>query len=353
MSVLFPVLKKNPESRKLGLRVRKIYKNIVRIVACAKQKRPRKATLLCSAITNSDALQYLPRTAAFIKHASFHTSTGKFRKSSYKTLSKLAAIPLAEIERYLDRINTLFPPKAQKTTASTSRKRVSFKFNAIEDLAQIKHLAANPKTVEEAVIESGVRKVKSKKKKKGDKLVSAIETKSISDDDELVIRTLGKEKSVVDVNHGECSLVRRGVVMVQTHIPPQVWTKVHTQLGLDIVARQYVTAIYQPVLASPIVVDSEELSQDQILKNAQSYLNIHNKQIANKAMRLEIIGNVRRTGSHSHQWYLCMPTCVVQDLGFKFGTWDFATPTQARTTDVEITAEDMEKARKLLAKKAK
>ena len=351
MSVLFPTLKKNPESRKLGLRVRKVYKNIVRIVACAKQKRPRKATLLCSAITNSDVLQYLPRTELFIKHASFHTSTGKFRKSSYKTLSKLAALPLAEIERYLTRINTLFPPKA--STKAPSRKRVTFKFNAIEDLAQIKHLAANPKTVEEAVIESGVRKVKKPKKQKPGKLVSAVETKSISDDDELVIRTLGKEKSIVDVNHGECALVRRGVVMVQTHIPQQVWTRVHTLLGLDIVARQYVTALFQPVLASPLVVDGEELDQEKILHNAQAYLNLHNKQINDKKLRLEIIGNVKRTGSHSHQWYLCMPSCVVQDLGFKFGSWDFATQTQARTTDVELTAADMEKARKLLAAKNK
>jgi hypothetical protein len=317
-----------------------VYKNVIRIVACAKQKRPRKATLLCAAITNSDVLMYLPRTAVFMRHVSYHTSTGKFRKTSYKTLMKLAALPLAEIERYVKRINTLFPPKS---TTTATRKRVGFKFNAITDLEQIKHLVANPKSDKTAdtVIESGVSvkrktkttadKAKKKKKLKAEKLVSAVETKSISVDDELVIRTLGKEKTVVDVEHGECALMRRGVVMLQTHIPPQVWKRVHTQLGLDVVARQYVTAIYQPVIASPLTLSGVDQTPDQILQNAQAYLSLHNRQIKDEHLKLEIIGNTCKTGSHSHQWFLCMPKCVVHHLGFKFGKWGFASETHART----------------------
>ena len=338
MSAIFPVLEKNPESRKLGIRVRKVYKNVIRIVACAKQKRPRKATLLCAAITNSDVLLYLPKTTVFMRHVSYHTSTGKFRKTSYKTLMKLAALPLAEIERYVKRINTLFPPR---TVAQATRKRVGFKFNAISDLEQIKHLVANPKAdkTPDTVIESGVSvkrtkagSAKAKKKKlKAAKLVSEVETKSISADDELTIRTLGKEKTVVDVEHGECALVRRGVVMLQTHIPPNVWKRVHTQLGLDIVARQYVTAIYQPVIASPLTLSGVDQNPDQILQNAQAYLSLHNRQIRDDAMKLEIIGNTCKTGSHSHQWFLCMPKCVIHHINFKFGKWGFASATQART----------------------
>lgn len=329
MSLIFPVLEKNPESRKLGIRVRKIYKSIIRIVVCAKQKRPRKATLLCAAVTNSDALPYLPKTAAFLRHVAYHTSTGKFRRSSYKTLLKLAALPLAEIERYLKRINTLFPPKDTSTTSS--RKRVNFTFKSIDDLSQIKHLVSDTKKAEpDAVLVSGVRKVK-KKKKKSEKLVSDIETKAISEDDELVIRTLGKEKTDIDVEHGECALVRRGVVMLQTHIPPHVWKRVHTQLGLDVIARQYVTAVYQPVIAAPIHADNRDLTVEESKQRAQAHLSLHNRTIADESLRLEIIGNARRTGSHSHLWFLCMPKCVVNYFGFKFGSWDFATQTQART----------------------
>lgn len=335
MSLIFPVLEKNPESRKLGIRVRKIYKSLVRIVVCAKQKRPRKATLLCAAITNSDALVYLPRTATFLRHVAYHTSTGKFRRSSYKTLLQLVKLPLAEIEKYLRHINTLFPPKQDNTT---SRKRVNYTFNSIDDLAQIKHLVSKPKDAEpDSVLVSGVRKVK-KPKKKAEKLVSEIETKAISEDDELVIRTLGKEKTHVDVEHGECALVRRGVVMLQTHIPPQVWKRVHTQLGLDVIARQYVTAVYQPVIAAPIYADGKDLSADDTKARAQAHLSLHNRSIKDESLRLEIIGNARRTGSHSHLWFLCMPRCVVNYFGFKFGSWDFASATQARTA-IELGAD--------------
>ena len=102
LNVLEPVLKLNrdAESKKLGLQIRRVYKSVIRIIVCAKQKRPRKAVLLCSAIQNSDILQFLPRTATFMRHVSYHTATGKFKKNSYKTLTKMAALPLAELEHF-------------------------------------------------------------------------------------------------------------------------------------------------------------------------------------------------------------------------------------------------------------
>lgn len=363
--MLEPVLKLNrdAESKKLGLQIRRVYKSVIRIIVCAKQKRPRKAVLLCSAIQNSDILQFLPRTATFMRHVSYHTATGKFKKNSYKTLTKMAALPLAELERYVKQINALFPPKS---SVEPTKRRIGFVFNAISDLEQIKHLIGKEKKdeagTEDTVIVNGMskklkaakkilkKKEKAKKSKSkvdaalvddsdsGTEAVAGIESKAISKDDELVIKTLGKEKQDIDVEYGECALVKRGVVMLQTHIPPNIWKRVHTRYGLDIVAHQYVTAVFQPVLAAPLEVDGALQTPEKTLHAAQAYLSIYNRSLKDPDSRLEIVGRPRRAGSSSHLWYLCLPVCVTHYFGFKFGNWDFATPTHARTA-IEVGAE--------------
>lgn len=354
MSDIAIKLDRSAESKKICMQIRKVYKSVIRIIACAKQHRPRKAVLMCSAIQNSDILKYLPRTALFMQHVSYHTSTGRFQKNSYRTLMKMATLPLAELERYVKQINTLFPPKAIK---EPTRKRVGFVFNAISDLDQIKHLVCSDKKHEgsslaDTVIVDGMSKrvhsKKQKKKSKGkastsestdsdDSIVAGTESKAISKDDELVIKTLGKEKHDVDVEYGECALVKRGVVMLQTHIPPNIWKRIHTQYGLDIVAHQYVTAVFQPVLAAPLEVDGTIQTTTQALQAAQAYLAIYNRSLKDQSAKLEIVGRPRRSGSATHIWYLCMPSCVTHYLGFKFGNWDFATPTHARAA-VELGA---------------
>lgn len=350
-------LKRDAESKKLGLQIRRVYKSVIRIIVCAKQKRPRKAVLMCSAVQNSDILQYLPRTATFMRHVSYHTATGRFQKTSYKTLTKMAALPLAELERYVKQINTLFPPK---TIKEPTKRHVGFVFNAISDLEQIKHLVGKEKKDDPAdtVIIDGMSKKlktakalkKAKSKKKLSKVSEAtdavdaeiieagVESKAISRDDELVIKTLGKEKQDIDVEYGECALVKRGVVMLQTHIPPNIWKRVHTRYGLDIVAHQYVTAVFQPVLAAPLEIDGATQSPDKTLHAAQAYLAIYNRSLKDPDSKLEIVGRPRRAGSSSHLWYLCLPVCVTHYFGFKFGNWDFATPTHARTA-VEVGAD--------------
>lgn len=346
-------LKQDAESKKLGLQIRKVYKSVIRIIVCAKQKRPRKAVLMCSAIQNSDILQYLPRTAAFMRHVSYHTATGKFQKSSYKVLTKLAALPLAELERYVKQINVLFPPKSGR---EPTKRRVGFVFNAISDLEQVKHLIGKEKKDEPAdtvIVDGMSKKVKSHKSKKNKKskksstvgntevdqddadVAAGIESKSISKDDELVLKTLGKEKQDIDIEYGECALVKRGVVMLQTHIPPNIWKRVHTKYGLDIVAHQYVTAVFQPVLAAPLEVGGILQTPEQTLHAAQAYLAIYNRSMKDMDARLEIVGRPRRSNSSSHLWFLCLPVCVTHFFGFKFGSWDFATPTSARTA-VEV-----------------
>lgn len=100
-SLSFPAFTEDKASRMRAKRVRRIYSNILNVIQCAKQKRARKAALLCSKLMNTSLLEYLPQVRWYANQISYHTSSGKFRKNSYRMLLKLAPKPLTELERQI------------------------------------------------------------------------------------------------------------------------------------------------------------------------------------------------------------------------------------------------------------
>ena len=349
----FPVFTANKDSKKLAIRVRVAYKLILRIIKCAKEKRVRKASMLCAKLNNINVLHYVPQTRVFADLVSYHTGSGKLRKNSYRILLRSAGKPLFELESHIKSSDFLI--KAAPTTAKTIitgkkivqqpklKEKPKFSFNALEDLESIKKLVVEKKEETVESIVASVVKAKKQAKAEADtmpvkkaKKVKEVEpetytAKSVTKDDSLVIKTLSKEKSDVDIEVGECKIIKRGVVMLGTLIPNIMWKKVCTQLGLQLVAKQYITAIYAPIIASPAELDGEALESMEILNHANQLVALYNKKQSDPCMKLSIIGNPFSIGNSSHWWYLCLPQCVTDHPSFRFGSWHFTKPPKAKT----------------------
>lgn len=172
-------------------------------------------------------------------------------------------------------------------------------FSALEDLERIKQLVVETPnlSVENVIKEARKTKAIASVKpvvKKSDEEKPCDIAKSVDRDDALVCKTLSKEKETIPLSIGDFLLFRRGVVMNKTHIPNIVWKRVFTHLGLQIVAKQYVTAIYAPVLASPAEEDGEAYTPDVILNHARQYLGAYNKKQKTCACNLRLLANHSR-----------------------------------------------------------
>lgn len=335
---------------------------VLNIIQCAKLKQGRKAALLCAKLVNSDIMKYMPQTKLYTDMISYHVGTGKFRKNSYKTLLKLAPKPLRELEVVIKKTDFLATKQSAKMAlAKPSKTTLGYSFSTLEDLDKIKQLvAAKPSESVESIVKAVRAKTKSEpvtakktktKTAKTEKIKvkdtddydtedtkSKATSRSITRDDELVFKTLHKEKSDIDIDLGECRMVKRGVIMLQTHIPPIVWKKVATTLGLQLVARQYVTAVYANVIVSPAEIDGDIQEPEAILNNANQMLALYNKTTKDPLRKLSIVGEPWKTASSTHWWYLCLPQCVVNHASFRFGSWSFAKNPTARVAHAATVA---------------
>lgn len=351
-----PVFKNDRASKVVAKSIRTAYRLVLDIVKCAKQKRPRKAALLCSKLVNSDVLELLPQTKIFTNIVGYHTCSGKFKKNSYKVLLRTVGKSLSELERHLKSSAFLFEATTKATNALVKKKeKHAYSFNALDDLEHIKQLVIERKEEKvETIVKSALKASKkqklkiiqksgSDKKKKAKPADSDVDSdydtieekktvsKSISKDDVLILKTLGKEKQEVDIEIGDCVLTKRGVVMLGTHIPALMWKKVSTRLGLQIVARQYITAVYAPMVVSPAELEGEALEPEAVINQANQLLALHNKRISDPDFKLSIIGDPWHTRTSSHWWFLCLPRCVVNHPNFRFGSWSFTKTPSVRT----------------------
>lgn len=341
-------------SRNLAIRVRKIYKNVLRVLECTKARRARKVALICSKLANSKALPLLPQSTLFTDLVSYHVSSGKFRKNSYRVFLRMAPATLSELERLIKRSKHLFPDNVQvagknilttKVTKKAAPRKPSYAFNALEDLERIKQLVtSDTKETVQAIVERHVAKKSDPKPVKKAKTVDEEPeedlAKSITDDDAAVFNTLNRERKDVDIDLGECKMMKRGVVMLGTHIPNIVWKKVFAQLGLQIVAKQYITAMFAPVIASPAEQDGDVLDPTVVLNHANQLVALHNRRQKNDCLKLSIVGDPFKLSNASHWWYLALPLCVVNHASFRFGKWSFTKAPRARTAYAAEVVED-------------
>jgi hypothetical protein len=348
----FPSFENDRASRMRAVKVRNLYDLILSIVKCAKQKRARKAALLCSKLMNHSLLGYLPQTSLFANMVSYHTSAGKFRKNSYKLLMKFAIKPLNELEKHVRASRHLVLEskpdyKSSKKPSSVVKlvkpqQKPTHTFSALEDLERIKQLVIEKKESVESIVRQERKKTqaplvvkKQNKSKKSDEEQSEEApqdiAKSISKDDAFVFKTLGKESNIIALDLGESRLLKRGVLMQKTHIPGIVWKTVFAQLGLQIVAKQYVTAVYAPILAVPAEESGEAYEPEAILNHANQFLASHNRKQKNDCMKLEVVGDPFKTRTSSHWLWLCMPKCVVEHVGFRMESWAFTNTPRIET----------------------
>lgn len=341
-ALAFPVFREDRASRLRAKRVRKIYSNILNVIMCAKQKKARRAALICSKLMNSSLIEYLPNVSQYTNHISYHTSSGKFRKNSYKMLIKFAKKPLHELEQHIKASEHLMRPvKYDKASSLKSKKLVkphdkpAHTFSALEDLERIKQMVVETKEKSvETIIKEARRekKIAPPKPKKTDVEETTEDiAKSVSQDDAFVFKTLSKEKDIISLEIGECKLFKRGVVMNKTHIPNIVWKRVFAQLGLQIVAKQYVTAVYAPILASPAEEGGEAFEPEMIVNHARQFLGSYNRKQKDVCMQLEIVGEAFKTRTSSHWFWLLMPKCVADNVGFRMGSWSFTNTPRVET----------------------
>lgn len=340
-AMAFPVFREDKSSRLRAKRVRKIYSSIINVIICAKQKKARRAALICSKLMNSSLITYLPQVSQYTHHISYHTSPGKFRKNSYKMLIKFAKKPLSELEQHIKASEHLMRPvKYNKASALKSKRLVKphetpeHTFSALEDLERIRQMVVDTKekSVETIIKEARKeKKISTPKPKKAPEEKTSDLAKSVNQDDAFVFKALSKEKDTIALDIGECKLFKRGVVMNKTHIPNIVWKRVFAQLGLQIVAKQYVTAVYAPVLASPAEDNGEEFEPEMIVNYARQFLGAYNRKQKDVCMQLEIVGEPFKTRTSSHWFWLLLPKCVVDNVGFRMGSWSFTTTPRIET----------------------
>src|ERR1035437_2471806 len=352
----FPVFANDSRSKKLAVRVRRTYRTIIRIIECTKARKVRKVSLLCSQLTNSKVLAYLPHTKMFADLASYHVSTGKFRKNSYRVLLKIAPTPLAELERRIresDFLCSVKPTTAvvaksvlvkSKKLGAISRK-TTLSFNALLDLDKIKQRLSKSADSTETIIRKYQLKqaetspaVDGEKKSGKRTNTSVIDldqeedlAKSVTEDDALVFHTINRERKDVDLEIGECTLLKRSVVMLGTHIPGTVWKKVFAHLGLQIVAKQYIVAMYAPVIAAPAEEDGESLDSTVVLNNAAQYVALYNRKQKDDTTKLVLVGKPLQLNNATHWWYLTLPACVANHASFRIKSWEFTKPPRTRT----------------------
>lgn len=291
---MIPAFKADNASKRRALRIRTIYKRVLGLLFCAKQKRPRKASLICSKLVNSEEIQWLPRTRMFIELVTFHTENGKFKKASYKTLLRAAPMALHELELLI--AESRFLIKKKKPTLSIVKTEIEF--NSTEDIASVKDFGK--------VVESDAPKLK-----------------SVSSDDKLVMRTLNSQERFVVIDHDEIAMVKRGVYFNGVKIPKEAWKKVFVSIGLQRIASQYVTAVFCPVLAVPAWDGSLAYSPNALLNTARQHIAMHNRTVKNPNEQLAVVGDMHKVEAHSHAWFLCLPKVLVNDPNFRFGTWTF------------------------------
>jgi hypothetical protein len=352
---VFPAFANDTRSKKLAVRVRRTYRTIIRIIECTKARKVRKVSLLCSQLTNSKVLEYLPHTKMFADLASYHVSTGKFRKNSYRVLLKIAPTPLAELERRIresDFLCSIKPTQSvvaksvlikSKKSGAVSRKPL-LSFNALEDLDKIKQLLSKSQESTENIIKKHQQKQKAESSIDGEKQfgkrtkttvvdLDAEEdlAKSVTEDDALVFNTINRERKDVDLDIGECTLLKRSVVMLGTHIPGVVWKKVFAHLGLQIVAKQYIVAMYAPVIAAPAEEDGETLDSAVVLNHAAQYVALYNRKQKDDTTKLVLVGKPLQLNNATHWWYLTLPACVANHASFRIKSWEFTKPPRTRT----------------------
>lgn len=334
-------------SRRLAVRIRKAYKNVLKIIEYTKLRKPRKVALVCSQLVNSKVAPLLPHTSTFSDLVSYHVSSGKFRKNSYRIFLRVVPSALTEMERHIKRSMFLFDSEVTvkaKNSLTIKRAAVPVKktptkpthtFNALEDLDRIKQLVVDRTEPEPVLVEKQkkptVKHVLGAKKQKTQEDQEPDLSKSVTEDDALVFNALNRERKDVDVELGECKMLKRGVVMLGTHIPNIVWKKVFTNLGLQVIAKQYVTAMYAPVIAAPAEQDGEILEPEVVLNYANQLLALHNRKQTNDCKKLAVVGEPFKLNNASHWWYLALPLCVVNHASFRFGKWHFTKPPRART----------------------
>lgn len=354
-SLDFPKFQDNKSSKRLAVRVRRAYKHVLTILEYTKKKKPRKVSLLCSQLTNSEALPLLPKTEAFVRLVSYHVSSGKFRKNSYRVLLRMAPTTLAELERRVRDSQFLFPEQVKivgrnKLQQATIKKpKPTLAFNALEDLERIKQLVLEKKEPVREIVQEQINKSrKQKTSKTSKKLTGASDSldsmsglaKSVTEDDALVFNKLNRERKDIDLDIGECKMLKRGVVMLGTHIPNIVWKKVFAGLGLQIVAKQYITSMYAPVIAAPAEIDGDVLDPEVVLNHATQLVALHNKKQRTECDMLEIVGDPFKLSNATHWWYLALPKCVVNHASFRFGSWHFTKPPRTRTAYAAEVIED-------------
>lgn len=341
-------------SRNLAIRIRKIYKNILRVLEYTKARKARKVSLICAKLTNSKALPLLPQATLFTDLVSYHVSSGKFRKNSYRVFLRMAPTALNELERLIKRSKHLFSDDVRVSgknalTIKTSKKQArkpAYAFNALEDLERIKQLVTeDTKETVQSIVDKHVAKKSNPKPVKKQTPTDGMDpevdlAKSVTDDDAAVFNTLNRERKDVDIDIGECKMMKRGVVMLGTHIPNIVWKKVFAHLGLQIVAKQYITAMFAPVIASPAEQDGDALDPTVVLNNANQLVALHNRKQKNDCMKLAIVGDPFKLSNASHWWYLALPLCVVNHASFRFGKWSFTKAPRARTAFAAEVIED-------------
>lgn len=324
-------------AKKLALRVRKTYKGVLHILKYAKTRKPRKITVLCSELTNSSTLQYVPRTRLFVDLASLHVSSGKLRKNTYRTLLKAAPNVLAELEHRINQTKHLVrevvdevPARGKNALQKPKPAKPKFSFNALEDLDRVRKLVVESKTVTEVTYAPATetrpkRVLAVSRKKKGADADQEDIAKSVTEEDALVCDKFNNEREHIQIGIGECKLFKRGVVLFGTHIPPIVWKRVFASMGLQMIAKQYLTAMYASVVAAPAEAGGELLEPEAVANHAVQLLALHNKKQKQDCDKLVLVGDPIRISNATHWWYLAMPVCVVNHPTFRFGKWSFAT----------------------------
>jgi hypothetical protein len=287
----------------------------------------------------------------FADLASYHVSSGKFRKNSYRVLLKIAPTPLAELERRIRESDFLCAVKPETKVRSVlvhkksavSRKP-TFSFNAMEDLDKIKQLLSKSADSTEAIVrkqrkqntETNDSKSSTGNSKRKPTTVVDLDgeedlAKSVTEDDALVFSTINRERKDVDLEIGECTLLKRSVVMLGTHIPATVWKRVFAHLGLQIVAKQYVMSMYCPVIAAPAEEDGEMLDAAVVLNNATQYISLYNRSQKDDIGKLALVGKPLQLNNATHWWYLTLPICVANHPSFRIKSWEFTKTPRTRT----------------------
>lgn len=311
------------ESRITALRIRRIYRNIIEILKAAKSRRARRAALISSKIANSEVYSLLPRTRVFVNLVGYHTVSGKFKKASYRVLLKTAYITLGELEPLIRDSQSIL---ARSRKAKAMKKVL--KFSTLEDLARVKQL-------EVAECDENEFIPRKKQVKTGTIDSSRANSGSVDDDDASVFKTLEKQSAEIDLDSEDPQLLRRGIILQKTTIPEQSWQKMHVEYGLQVVARQYITAMYGTVLAVPDTDTEFTHTEESAEAEAKKWLRRNAKRTG---VEYDIAGRVFHVRNDSHWYFMLLPKHCTKSADFKMGTWDFAKRPTVSTGRVAIPA---------------